>query len=59
MIVLINVERHERHLLDRASLALGTLGKKENGKEHRESEAHEDGYGKNFHVTVMKAQGRL
>jgi hypothetical protein len=32
MIMLINVERHERHLLDGASMALGALGKKENGK---------------------------
>jgi hypothetical protein len=59
MVVLINVERQERHLLDRAPLALGALSKKENGKQHREGEAHKDGYGEYFHVALIKAQGRL
>lgn len=59
MFLLINIQRKKRHLLSRTALALCALSKKEYGKKHRKSEAHEDGYGKNFHVTVIKAQRPL
>ncbi len=52
---LICLQGQQRHLLHGTTLALGALGKEKDGKEHRESETHEDSDGKDFHVTASEA----
>ncbi len=53
----IAIQWQERDLLHGTALALTALSEKEDAKEHRKCDAHEDGNGKNFHVRRTKRSG--